>query len=155
MSKAKEQILTGKQRKFIDSYLGDARFNATQAARLAGYSGNDVTLGAVGAENLKKPQIAEAIQMRLKEAQMSADEVLSELADVARADWREFVTIKWGKEGEKLEASLRLADKLKALELVGKAHKLFTDKVEHSGDETQPLEILIRHVKRDGTTNRS
>lgn len=29
----------------------------TEAVRLAGYRGNEVTLGAVGAENLKKPQI--------------------------------------------------------------------------------------------------
>lgn len=57
-----ETKLTGKQEAFIAFYLGDARQNATEAARLAGYAGNDKTLGVVGCENLAKPKIAAAIQ---------------------------------------------------------------------------------------------
>lgn len=49
--------LTPKLRAFAAAYAGRARGNATEAARLAGYAGNDVTLGAVGHENLKKPQV--------------------------------------------------------------------------------------------------
>jgi len=43
--------LTIKQQKFVDSYSG----NATEAARLAGYAGNDTTLASIGNENLRKP----------------------------------------------------------------------------------------------------
>lgn len=53
--------LTLKQQAFVDSFIGIAAGNATEAARLAGYKGNDVTLGAVGAENIKKPQIQKTI----------------------------------------------------------------------------------------------
>ena len=57
--------LTEKQRLFVVAFLGAARGNATEAARLAGYRGSRVTLGAVGGENLEKPRIAEAIAEHL------------------------------------------------------------------------------------------
>ena len=58
--KATSKKLTPKQELFVKHYL--ITKNATESARLSGYKGNDVTLGQVGAENLKKPQIALAIQ---------------------------------------------------------------------------------------------
>lgn len=76
--------LTGKQQAFINAYLGEARFNATEAARLAGYDGNDATLAQIGYENLRKPEIAAEVQARMHEAAMSANEVLSRLSDIAR-----------------------------------------------------------------------
>jgi len=41
------QNLTTKQKLFCEFYVGAANGNATQAARLAGYAGNDITLEAV------------------------------------------------------------------------------------------------------------
>jgi hypothetical protein len=49
--------LTLKQQRFVAAYLGPAQGNATEAARLAGYHGNRVTLAAVGSENLRNPLI--------------------------------------------------------------------------------------------------
>lgn len=54
--------LTEKQRRFVEALAGPAKGNATEAARLAGYAGNDVTLAAVGSENLRKPLIQAALQ---------------------------------------------------------------------------------------------
>jgi hypothetical protein len=54
--------LTPKQALFVDYYLQS--FNATDAARRAGYKGNDKTLGVMGGENLKKPCIQAALQKR-------------------------------------------------------------------------------------------
>lgn len=65
--------LTLKQRKFVEAYLGKANGNATEAARLAGYKGNDVTLGAVGHETKNKPLVASI----LKDGQ----KYLAEIAD--------------------------------------------------------------------------
>lgn len=76
--------LSNKQKAFISEYLTD--FNATRAAERAGYKGDDATLASVGWENLRKPEIAEAVQKRLREKAMSADEVLMRLAEHARAD---------------------------------------------------------------------
>ena len=57
--------LTQRQLLFVEAYL--ATGNATEAAKTAGYSGNRVTLGAVGGENLKKPLIAAEISRRQAE----------------------------------------------------------------------------------------
>lgn len=77
--------LSYKQQQFIKEYLRD--FNATQAAIRAGYS--ERTAGAIGHENLKKPEIQEAIKSSI----MSADEVALRLTDIARGDIADLMTI--------------------------------------------------------------
>lgn len=49
--------LTEKQKKFCEEYIFD--FNASRAARAAGYS--EDTAGSIGFENLKKPEIQDYI----------------------------------------------------------------------------------------------
>lgn len=93
--------LTAKQKIFVASYL--KTFNATLAAKMAGYS--ERTAYAIGWENLKKPEIAAEIEERLTQAAMSADETLAHLATIAR-------------NGE-------TAHQLKALELLAKHLGLF------------------------------
>lgn len=80
--------LTGKQAAFVEAYL--VHRNKTQAAKDAGYDGDYWTLAAIGYENFKKPQIAEAISQRISESCMTADEVLERLGDQARGDVKEF-----------------------------------------------------------------
>lgn len=77
--------LTGKQQIFVDSYLSNG-FNATEAARQAGYKGNDNALAVQGYENLRNPKIATIVQERLNESAMSANEVLARLSAIARGD---------------------------------------------------------------------
>lgn len=81
--------LTDKQQTFIYEYL--KCWNATEAARRAGYKGTDVTLASMGYENLRKPQIAEAIQAEMAANAMSAHEALSRLSDMARGSMAEFL----------------------------------------------------------------
>lgn len=75
---SKGKTLSPLQRKFVEAFVGPAKGNATEAARLAGYKGNTVTLAAVGAENLKKPLVAEAIAERQAEASRAADWALAD-----------------------------------------------------------------------------
>lgn len=49
--------LTTKQEAFVAAYIGQAKGNATEAARLAGYEGSEATLRSIGSENLTKPNI--------------------------------------------------------------------------------------------------
>jgi len=88
-----ESELTAKQRAFVREYLID--LNATQAAIRAGYSSD--TAGAIGAENLKKPQIEAAISaamnLRAERTDITADRVLKELAKIGFADIRK--AIRW------------------------------------------------------------
>lgn len=64
--------LTTKQEAFVAAYIGEARGNATEAARLAGYKGSDATLASVGAENLRKPQIASHIAKQREKIEQRA-----------------------------------------------------------------------------------
>jgi hypothetical protein len=104
-----EQKLTAKQQLFCEFYVGEASGNASLAARLAGYKGNDITLGAVGAENLKKPQIAQLCKQRVEDAAMSANDVLKHITDIA------------------ISTNESARDRLTALGLLGKYYQLFTD----------------------------
>lgn len=81
--------LTAKQAAFVDEYLID--LNATQAAIRAGYSEN--TASETGYENLRKPQIAEAIKeaqdKRSERTEITQDMVVKELARIAFLDIRQ------------------------------------------------------------------
>lgn len=74
--------LTDKQRRFVDEYLVD--LNATQAAIRAGYS--QKTAGQIGEQNLKKLEIAAAIQKaqaaRAKRTEVTQDEVIKDLREL-------------------------------------------------------------------------
>ena len=73
---------TPKQRAFIASYLNDARMNATQAARDAGYAHPEST-----AADLMRPshRVRHEINRRLEESLPSEEELLSHLAALATA----------------------------------------------------------------------
>lgn len=79
--------LTDRQKRFIDAYL--TCWNASEAARQAGYSKK--TARSTGAENLTKPDIRAAIDARLAEKQMSANEVLARLSSHASGSLTPFV----------------------------------------------------------------
>lgn len=81
--------LKPKQERFVAEYLVD--LNATQAAIRAGYSAR--TAAAIGSENLKKPEIARAIQARqakrIGKLDLTAETILGELLRIAKVDVRE------------------------------------------------------------------
>lgn len=77
--------LTGKQASFVDKYLGEARFNASLAAKLAGYKATSKhSFEAIGSENLAKSRIRKTIDEYFRMSRMTADEVLNELSELAR-----------------------------------------------------------------------
>jgi phage terminase small subunit len=82
--------LTPKQQRFVAEYLLD--LNATQAAIRAGYSVR--TAGRIGAENLQKLVIADAVQSamaaRQDRTEITQDRVLQEYAKLAFLDPRRF-----------------------------------------------------------------
>jgi len=104
--KDKETKLTGKQIAFIEHYTGDSFFNATDAARKAGYKGNSNTLGQMGDENLKKPKIKAVIAQKQAELVEIADITRQECIDNAR--W----LIKYGKENNRSTAFAQGNDQL-------------------------------------------
>jgi phage terminase small subunit len=78
--------MTNKQRRFIEEYMID--LNATQAAIRSGYSPR--TAREIGAENLTKPVIADAVAKRLAELSrgtgITLERITRALAKLAFAD---------------------------------------------------------------------
>lgn len=79
--------LTDKQQRFIDEYL--KIWDATKAAKRAGYSENFTNTNA--SKILQNTTVAAAIQTRLNELKMTADEALKRTADIARGDLTEWL----------------------------------------------------------------
>lgn len=134
-----DKKLTAKQQRFCDEYLID--LNATQAAIRAGYSKK--TAGVIATENLQKPYIKEYIEKRMaeKEAALVADqaEVLKYLTSVMRGQSQSEVVVVEGvgegcSEARAMQKAPDEKERLKAAELLGKAHMMFTDKVQQEVD---------------------
>ena len=161
--------LTKKQKLFCEEYLID--LNATQAAIRAGYSPE--TAGAIGAENLKKPQIQKAIAKamadRSRRTGVNADRVLMELAKIAFVNAADVIdaedaTLKedaiaedlaavqsvkvktFGEDG--VEREIKLADKIKALELLGRHLGMFNDRLRLDAKlDTGKLDSILAQLK--------
>lgn len=157
--------MTKKQKIFCDEYLID--LNATQAAIRAGYSVESA--GSIGNENLKKPEVRACIEKamaeRSKRTGINADRVLRELARIAFVNAADVInfdsaTIAEGAseddtaaiasvkvktiptaDGEGVEREIRLADKIKALELCGKHLGMFKDDPESN----VPVTVVINY----------
>lgn len=123
--------LTEKQKRFADFYIISG--NATEAAIKAGYSKK--TSKSIGAENLTKPDIKNYIDQRLEEMKSertaSGQEVLEYLTAVMRGEHKEQTLIGLGEGAQGVtEIDVGAKDRIKAAELLGKRHQLFTDKIE-------------------------
>lgn len=166
--------MTKKQKRFCEEYLID--LNATQAAIRAGYSPD--TAKAIGCENLTKPDIRahidRAMAERSRRTGVNADRVVQELAKIAFVNATDVIdpktaTVKedalpedtaaiqsvkvktFGEDG--LEREIKMADKLRALELLGRHLGMFKDKLELSGGldiEKTKLDDLLQQMRGGG-----
>ena len=146
--------MTAKQKRFCDEYLID--LNATQAAIRAGYSVD--TAKEIGCENLTKPNIqraiAEHMAERSKRTGINQDRVVLELAKIAFVKMTDVVdpdtgeilpnasdddlacieSVKFKQSdnqyGGSIEREVKLASKMKALELLGKHLGMWNDKID-------------------------
>lgn len=162
-------MLTPKQALFVKEYLVD--LNATQAAIRAGYS--EKTAGATGNENLQKPEIADAVRQAMEErgerTEITADRVLVEIERLALYDPKDFLDVtgpkdiallpedvrraitgwKWDRQGNFIITFAKEA----ALQMLGRHHKLFTDKVDVSNPDgslkPQPTVAITKDVAAD------
>ena len=166
--------MTAKQKRFVEEYLID--LNATQAAIRAGYS--PATAQEQGYQLLQKTSVQNAINMKIAERSkrtgINADRVIREIAKIAFVNAGEVidfdtailmdkiseddmaaiqsVKIKtFGEDG--VEREVKLADKLKALELLGKHLGLFKENIELSGgvkSEMTNLAAILEQIKGAG-----
>lgn len=141
-----------KERVWLEEYF-KCGFNATEAARRAGYKWPD----KIGPR--KKGKFQALIDAELKRRAMGADEVLARLSDIGRAEYADYITKSGQVDLEELIADgkahlikgtkfvgkdadqlvVEFYDAQMALAKLGKAHGLF--KNVHTGPEGGPIKI--------------
>lgn len=163
--------MTYKQKRFVNEYLVD--LNATRAAIRAGYG--EKNAGSTGCELLKNPKVLACIEKaeaeRAKRTGITADRVLHELGkicfynapdfidvnsatlleDAKSEDTAVIVGVRYKKNtseyGDGVEREIRLADKVKALELCGKHLGLWAN----GEDKTLPITLNINYDYGNGS----
>jgi phage terminase small subunit len=136
---AAAEDLNPRQRAFCEHYVKCS--NATEAARLAGYSGADLTLKSIGSENLSKPAIAAYIKELQNRASskriLSADERLAILSEIVTGEAEGEGTF----FGEPVVTRPTFGDRIRASELISKMKGELSEKKQVDGD------IRIRIVR--------
>lgn len=116
--------LNPRQLAFVEHYLADP--NATQAAKKAGYRGNDAVLASTGCVLLRNPKVVALLKGR---SQKASDKRIA-TADQIRALWSEAMQ----------DPNLEWQHRLKASELLAKTEAMFVEKSKVEGK----LDITIR-----------
>lgn len=151
--------LTGKKRIFADNYLANG-LNATQAYVEAGYKTKTEAGAASSASRLlRNDKVQEYIEYQLKEIESAkiakTEEVLQMLTKILRreeteqqavivknpttirlssADGNYYDKFAYEETAETIETKTKNSDVVRAAELLGKYHKMWTDKVDVTGD---------------------
>lgn len=115
----KFQQMSARATKFAAKLIANG-FNASQAVIDARITTNRKSATVIGWRMIRDPAVKKAIAKHMEHVKIDADEIMTELSGMARAP----------------VDKVSEAGKLKALELAGKALKLFVDRVE-STDTTE------------------
>ena len=144
-------MLTNKKLTFVKEYIVD--LNATSAAIKAGYSAK--TAGQAGSRLLDDPEVGTAIQIemdkRAEKTGITAEYVLTTIHETIERCKQNFPVL--DRKGDQVYCetpdgevvpAFQFDSKgvLKGCELLGKHLKLFTEKVEHSGDIGFSLNVV-------------
>lgn len=125
-----DKKLTERQIKFIEAYKG----NGTEAARQAGYTGDDNALAVMANKLLRNANILNAIKGR---QDISIKPLIAD-----RKRRQEF----WASVMEDRSEDMR--NRLRASELLGKSEADFTEKIEHSGKLTM-AELVAGSIRKE------
>ncbi len=115
--------LAPRQRKFAHEYVKNG-FNGVQAVLAAGYQMGYNAACVQSSRLLRKAKIEMAVEEHIKKAKMSADEVLEELSQVAKS-----------------ETQIDGNQKMKALEMLAKAHNLVDKRAEQPREQSRSLQL--------------
>lgn len=142
--------LNARQSKFVDEYIISG--NATEAAINAGYSKR--TAEVTGSRLLSNDKVSEKIRDRMEELQdekiLTQKQILVMLSEIASGQAKEYkdvVTKKgefvenpntgkkqlvYNESSEIIELPTKNSDRNRALELLGKRHAMWTDKIDQT-----------------------
>jgi phage terminase small subunit len=149
--------LTAKQDRFVDFFL--QKWNGTEAARLAGYSGGENALAAAASRLLRNVKVRNAIERRaeahglakpellwmlLEQARFNVDDVLELDELTGKAEFslakakatgaiKQIKELRFNNKGEVIAA--KFYDRQTAIQMLGRALAMFTDRVDISWRE--------------------
>ena len=145
--------MTVKQRRFVDAYIETG--NATEAAKKAGYRAK--TAAVTGHENLRKPNVKNAITARLKEledAQIAdAREVLIHLTSAMRGEIEEEIPVVEGcgngvSKSRIIKKHISAHDRLRAAEMLMKRYGLMLSDLEQE-EKRARIDALKKESQQD------
>lgn len=119
--------LTAKQKAFVQEYLVD--LNATQAARRAGYKNPEIGRQLITNNNVSSA-IQAALKAREKRTEVTQDYVIAKLREIVEKD---------ASDGP--DSELKYANKIRALELLGKHTGAFDGGAKEGQNE--PVKVVI------------
>lgn len=121
-----------KQKKFVANYILLAG-NGTQAVQASGYKQTYGSLRVTACRLLTKPNVMSEIESHVQKAKLDANQVIEELSGIAQ-----------------VQTPIDGNQRLKALELLGKFHKLFVDRTETvTSTDNSPVQIaLARRISK-------
>lgn len=117
--------LSPEEIRFVNFYVGEARFSASKAFCLT--RGKTVDHNKVGIKWVRKPHIMKAISYRLEAEGATELEALAELKRVAMAPFEDLIDVKM-RNGEVVSVRMDLASKVRANEIILRAHNRLDNK---------------------------
>lgn len=119
-----------RRRRFVEAYMGESAGNATEAAKIAGYSPK--TAYSQGQRLLKNVEIQAAIQER-----QDADPAIATREERQRF-WTEVMN----------DVGADMKDRLRASEILGRASGDFIDRIDHTtaGEKLDTINVVIRRA---------
>ncbi len=161
--------LSPQEERFVSAYLRTGQLLKSVKEADLGEGQPDGALYAIARRMRERPIVAAEIAARLRAHAMPSEEVLMRLADIARATPEDFLDIAedgsisvnllkaqeleqmgviQSIEGTKYGLRVRLYDKLKALELLGKYHALWVNVIRRE----EWREIAVRDIRNGNLT---
>jgi phage terminase small subunit len=124
-----------RQTLFVEAYLGDARGNGVQAARMAGYSGTPNVLHVTAARLLRNATVLARIRERVAAITDDTTAILQALWEVASAPTAHHMVVTReeqfdadGNRVKEMQVRQDYSAKVRALELLMKYHGMLTNK---------------------------
>lgn len=127
--------LTAKQKAFVQEYLVD--LNATQAARRAGYKNPEIGRQLITNNNVSSA-IQAALKAREKRTEVTQDYVIAKLREIVEKD---------ASDGP--DSELKYANKIRALEMLGKHTGAFDARVSAAAQDVVEDDPITKSLKEE------
>lgn len=143
-----EKPLSERERRFVDAYcVGTTAGNAAASLRSAGYATKSANVTA--SRMMARANVKTAIANKLSDMKR-AESALTTATIATKVQLQEWWTrllvegdVFVDDDGHKVATPVRLQDRIKASELMGKSLGIFIEKREHAGEDGKPIQHKV------------